>query len=76
MADKIRQFFLSILGIATFAFIFYLVFRENQRFMIIFLISLAGLAAIVILIGFILRIKDRRDEKKRLQPFKDKAPPL
>ena len=55
--DRIRQFFLSILGIATFAFIFYLVFKDNLRFMIFFLISLGGIAAIILLIGLILRIR-------------------
>lgn len=70
MADRIRQFFLSILGIGTFAFIFYLVFRENQRFMIIFLISLAALILLILLVGLILRIKDNREAKKRTKQFK------
>ena len=69
MADRIRQFFLSILGIATFAFIFYLVFRENQRFMIIFLISLAGLVIIILIVGLILRLKDNMEEKRRTKQF-------
>lgn len=70
MWERIRQFFLSILGIATFAFIFFMVFRENQRFMIIFLISLGTLVAIILLVGLILRIKDNADAKKRTRPHK------
>jgi hypothetical protein len=70
MGERIRQFFLSILGIGTFAFIFYLVFRENQRFMIVFLISLGGLVVIILLVGLILRIKDNADAKRRTKPFK------
>jgi hypothetical protein len=70
MGDRIRQFFLSILGIGTFAFIFYLVFRENQRFMIFFLISLAGLGAIILLVGLILRIKDNLEKKKRTRSYR------
>lgn len=70
MGERIRQFFLSFLGIATFAFIFYLVFRENQRFMIVFLISLGALVAIILLVGLILRIKDNADAKKRTKPYK------
>ena len=69
--DRIRQFFLSILGIATFAFIFYLVFKDNLRFMIFFLISLGGIAAIILLIGLILRIRDSMEEKKRREPFEE-----
>jgi len=74
MADRIRQFFLSILGIATFAFIFYLVFRENQRFMIIFLVSLGGLGLIILLVGLILRVKDNMDERKRTKPYNPQNP--
>ena len=74
MADRIRQFFLSILGIATFAFIFYLVFQENQRFMIIFLASLAGLGLIVLIVGLILRVKDNVDERKRTKPYNPQNP--
>lgn len=74
MADRIRQFFLSILGIATFAFIFYLVFRENQRFMIIFLASLGGLGLIILIVGLILRVKDNMDERKRTKPYNPQNP--
>ena len=70
MWERIRQFFMSILGIATCAFIFYLVFKDNQRFMIIFLISLGALVLIIILVGLILRIKDNADAKRRTRPFK------
>ena len=69
MIDKIRQFLLSILGIGTFAAIFYLVFRENQRFMLIFVISLGGLIAIILLVGLIFWIKDKREEHIT-KPFK------
>ena len=69
MADRIRQFFLSLLGIGTFAFIFYLVFRENKKFMIIFLISLAALGLIILIVGLILRIKDNMEEKQRTKQF-------
>ena len=70
MGERIRQFFLSILGIATCAFIFYLVFKDNQRFMIIFLISLGVLVVIILLVGLILRIKDNADAKRRTRPYK------
>lgn len=70
MGDKIRQFFFSLLGIGTFGFIFYLVFKENQRFMIIFLLSLVGLVLIILLVGLILRMKDDMDHKRRTRPYK------
>jgi len=70
--EKIRQFFLAVLGFAVFGFVFYLVFRENERFMIIFLISLGGLFLIVLLVGMILRITDKLEEKKRRKPFNHK----
>ena len=74
MADRIRQFLLSILGIATFSFIFYLVFRENQRFMIIFLVSVGGLGLIILIVGLILRVKDNMDERKRTKPYNPQNP--
>jgi hypothetical protein len=67
--ERIRQFFLSFLGIGTFAAVFYLVFRENQRFMIIFLISLAVIVLIIVLVTLILRIKDAIREKKDSRPL-------
>ncbi|MDF1576461.1 MAG: hypothetical protein P1P86_14835 [Bacteroidales bacterium] len=70
MVEKIRQFFLSIIGIITFAFVFYLVFRDDQKFMIVFLISLGGLILLFLIVGLILKIKDNLEEKKRLQHFK------
>ena len=69
MGDKIRQFIMSILGIGTFLFIFYLVFKENPRFMIISLICLGGLVLIILLVGFVLRVKDDMDHKKRTRPY-------
>jgi len=71
--DRVRQFFLSVLGFAVFGFVFYLVFREDQRFMIIFLISLGGIALIVLLVGVILKIIDSAEEKKRRKPFHQKT---
>ena len=70
--ERVRQFLLSVLGFAVFGFVFYLVFRENLRFMIIFLISLGGLVLIVLLVGLILRIIDKLEEKKRSRPFNNK----
>lgn len=71
MADNIRQFVLGFLGIGTFASVFYLVFRENQRFMIIFLIGLGALFAFILLIGLILRIRDNLAAKKTTRPYKE-----
>ena len=69
MIDKIRQLFLTILGIGAFGFVFYLVFKDDQRFMIGFLAIVVGLILIVLLIGLILRIRDSMVEKKRRKPF-------
>jgi len=69
MIDKIRQLFLTILGIGAFGFVFYLVFKDNQNFMVGFLALVVGLILIVLLIGLILRIRDKRVEKKRRKPF-------
>ncbi len=71
--EKIRQFFLSVIGFAVFGFVFYLVFRDDQRFMIIFLISLGGLTLIVLLVGVILKIADKLEEKKRRRPYHPKT---
>jgi hypothetical protein len=71
MADNIRQFVLGFLGIGTFASIFYLVFRENKRFMIIFLIGLGALIAIILLIGLILRVRDNLEAKKTTRLYKE-----
>lgn len=65
MVDRIRQFLLSIIGIAVFSFVFYLVFKDYQEFMIGFLIVVASLILIVVLISLILRIRDHLVEKKR-----------
>jgi predicted membrane channel-forming protein YqfA (hemolysin III family) len=69
MIDKIRQLFLTILGIGAFGFVFYLVFKDNPNFMVGFLALVVGLILIVLLIGGILRIRDNRVEKKRRKPF-------
>ena len=68
--DRIRQIFLSIIGIGAFVFIFYLVFKEDQRFMIGFGIIIAGLILIALIVGLIWRIMDKREEKKRTRRFK------
>ncbi len=70
--EKIRQFFLSVIGFAVFGFVFYLVFREDKRFMIIFLISLGGLFLVVLLVGVILKIVDTLEERKRRRPYHPK----
>lgn len=78
MIDKIRQLFLSIIGIAAFGFVFYLVFKDNESFMIGLLAVIVGLVIIVLLVGLILRIRDNQVEKKRMKPFihtKLKTPP-
>ncbi len=69
MMDKIRQLFLSIIGIVAFGFVFYLVFKDNPNFMIGFLGLVVVLILIVLLITLIGRIKDNRVEKKRRKPF-------
>ena len=67
--DRIRQVFFSLIGIGAFGFVFYLVFRDYQRFMIRFAVVVAGLILIVLLIGLIGRIRDKAVEKKRRKPF-------
>jgi len=69
MIDRIRQLFLSIIGIAAFGFVFYLVFKDNQSFMIGGLALVVGLILLVLLVGLILRIRDNMVEKKRKKPF-------
>ena len=69
MIDRIRQIFLSLIGIAAFGFVFYLVFKDNPSFMIGLLAVVVGLILIVLLVGLILRIRDRIVEKKRRKPF-------
>ena len=69
MMDKIRQLFLTIIGFAAFGFVFYLVFKDNQSFMIGFLALAVGLILIVLLVMLILRIRDNQVEKKRKKPF-------
>jgi len=68
--DKIRQVFLTLIGIGAFGFVFYLVFREHTDFMIGFAAVVVGLILIVLLVGLIGRIKDKAVEKKRTKPFK------
>jgi len=69
MIDKIRQLFLSILGIGALGFVFYLVFKDDQSIMIGFLAIVVGIILIVLLVGLILRIRDNQVEKKRRKPF-------
>lgn len=69
MIDKIRQLFLSIIGVGALGFVFYLVFKDDQRFMIGLAAVVVGLILIVLLIGLILRIRDSMVEKKRKKPF-------
>jgi hypothetical protein len=69
MIDKIRQLLLSILGVGAIGFVFYLVFKDDRRFMIGLLATLVGLIIIVLLVGLILRIRDKQVEKKRRKPF-------
>ena len=69
MMDKIRQLFLTIIGVGALGFVFYLVFKDDPRFMIGLLVIVVGLILIVLLIGLILRIRDKMVEKKRRKPF-------
>ena len=72
MIDRIRQFFLSIIGVVVFGFIFYLVFKDNRSVLIGFLALAIVLIIIILLVGLILRIRDNLVEKKRRKPFEDK----
>ena len=67
--DRIRQFFLSIIGFAAFGFVFYLVFRDYQKLMVWTLLGIGGLVLFFIIVDQIGRVKDRRAEKKRNEPF-------
>ena len=69
MIDKLRQLFLSIIGIGVLGFIFYLVFKDDKEFMIGALAIIVGLILIVLLIGLIGRIRESVQEKKRKKPF-------
>jgi len=69
MIDKLRQLFLSIIGIGALGFVFYLVFKDDKEFMIGLLAVVVGLILIVLLIGLIGRIRDKAQEKKRKKPF-------
>ncbi len=69
MIDKIRQLFLSILGIGAIGFVFYLVFKDDQTIMIGLLAIVVGIILIVLLVGLILRIRDNQVAKKRRKPF-------
>jgi len=73
MVDKIRQLFLSIIGIGAFGFVFYLVFKDNPNFMIGFLGLVVVITLIVLLFTLIGRIRDNRNEKKRRKPFNPEA---
>jgi ABC-type Fe3+-siderophore transport system permease subunit len=70
MVDKIRQIFLSLIGIAAFGFVFYLVFKDDQGFMIILLATVVGIVLIILLVSLIGRIRDSLAEKRRRKPFK------
>ena len=72
MVDKLRQLFLTILGIGAFGFVFYLVFKDNPNFMIGFLGLVVGLILIILLITLIGRIRHNMVEKKRRKPFNHK----
>ena len=69
MIDKLRQLFLSIIGIGALGFVFYLVFKDDKEFMIGALAIVVGLILLVLLIGLIGRIRDKAQEKKRKKPF-------
>jgi len=69
--NNLRQFFATLLGFAVFAFVFYLVFKEDLRFMIGLGAIAVAIILIVLIAGLIGRIKDRAEEKRRMKPFKD-----
>ena len=70
MVDKIRQLFLSLIGIAAFAFVFYLVFKDDPGLIIGLVAVVVGLILLVLLITIIIRIRDYLVEKRRKKPFK------
>lgn len=67
--DRIRQFVLSVVGFAAFGFVFYLVFRDYKRIMLWTLVGIGSLVILFIIIDQIGRVKDKRAEKKRNEPF-------
>ncbi len=69
MIDKIRQFFLSIIGVVVFGFIFYLVIKDNRSVLIGFLAFAVALIIIILLVGLILRISDNHVQKKKKETF-------
>lgn len=71
--SKIKQFLTTLIGFAAFAFVFYLVFRPDQRMMIRIGAVLAAIILLVLLVGLIGRIKDRAEEKRRTRPYKPKT---
>ena len=70
MVDRIRQLFLSLIGIAAFAFVFYLVFKDDPGLIIGLVAVVVGLILLVLLITIIIRIRDYLVEKRRKKPFK------
>ena len=72
MVDKIRQFFLSIIGVVVFGFIFYLGFKDNRSVLIGFLALAVALIILILLVGLILRIRDNQVQRKRMKPFDHK----
>jgi peptidoglycan/LPS O-acetylase OafA/YrhL len=66
---KIRQFFATLIGFGAFAFVFYLVFGDDMRFMIGLGAVVVGIILIVVIVGLIGRIKDKAEEKRRMKPF-------
>jgi nucleoside recognition membrane protein YjiH len=68
--DRVRQFILSIIGFAAFGFVFYLVFKDYKRLMLWTLVGIGGLVMLFIIVDQIGRIKDKRAEKKRNEPFR------
>jgi len=68
--SKIKQFLTSLIGFAAFGFIFYLVFRPDQRMMIRIGVVLLAIILLVLFVGLIGRIKDRAEEKRRTKHYK------
>jgi hypothetical protein len=71
--SKILQFLTTLIGFAAFGFIFYLVFRPDQRMMIRIGAVIGAIILLVLLFGLIGRIKDRAEEKRRKKPYKPKT---
>ena len=70
--SKIKQFLTTLIGFAAFAFIFYLVFRPDKEMMIGIGAVVAGIILIVLVIGLIGRIREKMEEKRRTQHYKDR----